>query len=118
MRNFDREIPGTIQTEYREYRYVADDGNDNFFDIFCKITEFSKPIATHGGVITENCKLWLPNNQLFHALSYKGDIQGWRQQIEQRATYLGLITGKVKNHFIYLSDDTKYALSDCVIEFY
>ncbi|MDA3616283.1 hypothetical protein [Polluticaenibacter yanchengensis] len=46
------------------------------------ITQFEEPIAQSGGVISENCKLWLPTNELFHGLSYKGDIEGWREGIK------------------------------------
>lgn len=101
--NEEREIPGLHPVEWREYRYIADDGN-NFFvslnrrskklSLFDKVTSVVE-IAQSGGVISENCKIWLPTKELFHGLSYKGDIQGWRQQIEQGAEHLGLLIGKL-----------------------
>jgi hypothetical protein len=30
----------------------------------------------------------LPNGDIFEAVSYKGDIEGWRQQLEQGAKAL------------------------------
>jgi len=124
----EREIAGLHPEEWREYRYVADDGNDYFAkkskqsrkqSLFHKITsKIDPPIPQSGGAMSENCKLWLPTNELFHALSYKGDIEGWRKQIEQGAEQLGLLTGKIVENNIELSDDRHYALSDCKVEFY
>ena len=48
----------------------------------------------------------------------RGDIQGWRQQIEQGAEHLGLLVGKIVENNIELSDGRSYALSECRIEFY
>lgn len=125
MNNF-RHIPGTIKVEEREFLYVADNGEDFFTkkrltikkpSLFEKVTSMFN-IAQSGGVISENCKLWLPTNELFHGLSYKGDIEGWRKQIEQGAEQLDLLTGKISENNIELSDGRVYALSDCKIEFY
>ncbi len=68
--------------------------------------------------MTENCKLWLPSGELFHALSYKGDIDGWREQISNGANQLGLLTAKIVNNQFILSDGRSYHLSDCKAEFY
>ena len=85
--------------------------------LFEKVTSLFE-IAQSGGVISENCKLRLPTNELFYGLSYKGDIEGWRKQIEQGAELLGLLAGKISENNLELSDGRIYALSDCKIEFY
>jgi hypothetical protein len=116
-----RKIPGTFITECREYRYISDDGHDKFFrnGLFKKLTsQINPPIPKNGGTITENCKLWLPSGELLHALSYRGDIDGWREQIEQGAAQLGLFAGKIAGDKITLSDGRYYELSDCKVEFY
>lgn len=121
MISYERDIPGTTPVEWREHRYVSDDGNDKFVGkgFFDKLTNIIEPsIPTSGGAITENCKLWLPSGELLHALSYKGDIEGWRKQIEQGAKELGLFTGKIIDNKIILSDNRTYDLSDCRVEFY
>jgi hypothetical protein len=114
--------------EGREYRYVADDGNDYFAKknrqskkqcLFEKVIwHIVPPIPQNGGAMTENCKLWIPTNELFHALSYRGDIEGWRKQIELGAEQLGLLTGKIVGDNIELSDGRVYALFECKVEFY
>lgn len=126
MSTINRHIPGTIKVEGREHLYISDDGGGFFAkssrtikrqSLFDKVTSLFE-IAQSGGVISENCKLRLPTNELFHGLSYKGDIEGWRKQIEQGAEQLGLLTGKISENNIELSDGRIYALSDCKIEFY
>lgn len=117
----EREIPGTISFEWREFRYVSDDGHEKFVGkgLFDKLTnKINPPIPTDGGAISENCKLWLPSGELLHALSYKGDIDGWREQVEQGARQLGLFTGKIVNNKVILSDGRSYELTECKVEFY
>lgn len=117
----EREIPGSIPVGWREYRYISDDGHDNFLGdgLFNKLTsQIEPPVPTSGGAITENCKLWLPSGELLHALSYKGDVDGWRKQIELGAKKLGLFTGKIIGDSIFLSDERCYQLLDCRVEFY
>lgn len=121
MNKFERIIPGTINIENSEVLYISDSGNDDFEDcLFDKVTsQFDEqPIAQSGGVVNENCKLWLPTNELFNCLSYKGDIEGWRKEITGGATILGLLTGKINENNIEISDGRFYALSDCRVVFY
>ncbi|HEM7175227.1 hypothetical protein [Providencia stuartii] len=113
--------PGAVPVEWREYRYVSDDESNNFVGngLFNKIINKITPIIpTSGGAISENCKLWTPDGKLFHALSYKGDLNGWRKQIEKGAANLGLITGKIIDNKLILTTGENYNIEDCKIEFY
>ncbi len=116
----NREIPGTIAVEGREFRYISDDGLDKFEEeLFDRIlNQLDVPIAQNGGVISENCKLWLPTGDLYHGLSYKGDINGWRKEIEQGAAIIGLHIGMIVNGSIKLLNGREFKLSDCKVEFY
>lgn len=58
------------------------------------------------------------DGKLFHALSYKGDLNGWRKQIEKGAANLGLITGKIIDNKLILTTGENYNIEDCKIEFY
>ncbi len=116
-----REVPGMIPVEWREYRYVSDDGSEHFVKngLFSRVTNCIEPlIPKSGGVLSENCKLRTPDERLFHALSYKGDLDGWRKQIEKGAECLGLITGEVINEKLVLTTGEVYNVEDCYIEFY
>jgi hypothetical protein len=125
MIDVNRHIPGTIKVEGREFLYILDNGEDFFVgkkrskreSLFSKITcLFFK--AKKGGALSENCKIWLPTGELFHGVSYKGDIEGWREGIIQAAIHLGLLTAKIVKENIEISDGRKYALSECKVEFY
>lgn len=121
MNKLERNIPGTIRVENREFLYIEDDGNDDFEnDLFDKVTtQLAQPIAQSGGVINENCKLYIPTEKLYHCLSYKGDINGWREEIKQGAKILNLKTGRIIcNDTIELSDGKFYSLKDCRVVFY
>lgn len=128
MNSNKRKIPGMTPFEWKEFRYVSDDGNDGFLSkndllqekgLFERLTEqIDPPIPKEGGAFTENCRLWLPSGELLHALSYHGDREGWRKQIEQGAKQLGLLTGKIVKDEIILSDSRTYLLVQCTVEFY
>jgi len=110
------EIPGIKPVEWREYRYISDDGKDKFQNngLFKKLVDaIEPPIPKNGGAMSENFKLWLPSGELFHAVSYKGDIEGWRKQIEQGAIKLGLLIGKISGNEIIISDSRIYKISTC-----
>lgn len=117
----EQAIPGTIPVRFREVRYVADDGEDHFVDngLFLKVLEaIDPPIPTSGGAITENVRLRLPTGELFHGLSYKADVEGWRAQVEGGAARLGLAVGEIVEGSIAISDGRCYPLSECDVTFF
>jgi len=115
----ERKIPGTIKVEWREFRYISENGKDNFFKLFDKLTTIVNPSnAKSGGATTENCKIRLPDGSFFHGLSYKGDIEGWRKDIEQGAQMLNLVIAKIEDDKIEVSDGRLFSLKDCTVEFY
>ncbi|MFP3834774.1 hypothetical protein [Chryseobacterium sp. SIMBA_028] len=128
MNSNERKIPGMTPFEWKEFRYVSDDGTGEFLSkqdlledkgLFERLTEqIDPPIPKAGGALTENCRLCLPSGELLHALSYRGDIKGWRKQIEQGARQLGLLTGKIIEDEIMLSDGRSYPLAQCTAELY
>ena len=54
----------------------------------------------------------------FNGTVLKGDIEGWRKGITLGATHLGLLTAKIAEGNIEVSDGRVYALSDCKVELY
>jgi hypothetical protein len=114
----ERKIPGTSFTEGREYRYISCGDGTDIAVLFKKvIREVNPPLATNGGAINEGCKVNLPSGECYFAVSYKGDIEGWRQQIEQGAIALGLSVAKVDQDKLLLSDGNEVFLSDCKFQF-
>jgi hypothetical protein len=117
---FDRErkIPGTIPSDTRKYIYIADDGTKRDFKMqFHKITENVSPRnAQYGGMGEEGFRIYLPDGSLFHGISYKGDLEGWRKDIELGAKNLNLPTAVIQDNNIIISDGRSFKLSDCTTE--
>ena len=111
----NRHIPGTIKVEGIEVSYIQISQSDDFD----KVTTFIKPfLPKSGGVSEDRCYVITPQGERLYAVVYHSDIEGWREQIKQGAEILGLLTGKISENNIELSDGRIYALSDCKIEFY
>ena len=70
-----------------------------------------------GGALIEGCALTLPSGRRFQALSYRGDIEGWRRQVELGAEALGVSLGQLMDGALVLEDGTSYPLADCQVEF-
>lgn len=115
----ERRVPGTYETEGREYRYVSCGGDEDLAALFKRVVrEIEPPLATHGGVINEGCKVTLPSGGCYFAVSYKGDIEGWRQQIEQGAFQLGLSIARPTEQSLVFKDGDEVLLSDCNFQFF
>jgi hypothetical protein len=67
-------------------------------------------------MIEECFRIITPDNQLLHALSYKGDLEGWKKDIELGAKNLNLLTAEIQGDKIVLSDGRSFKLSDCATE--
>lgn len=82
-------MPGIRIVEGREYCYVSNSKKIKFDLLFEKLFNCGCSIMPkEGGVIIEGCKITLPNGEMYEAISYKGDFEGWRQQIKYGAKAL------------------------------
>jgi len=114
----ERTVPGTQPIEGREFCYVSGK-NQEEFEIFFKklIRHVSPPIPKNGGAMIEGCKITLPDGEVFQAISYKGDIEGWRLQIEQGARSLNATLARIDADSIVLEENQSFCLIDCGIDF-
>lgn len=113
-----RNIPGVTVVDGQQVVYFSDDGKNKPRKQFNNITCFSEPPnALRGGVNDRGCKVTLPSGPIFHAISYHGDLDGWRKDIEAGAIGLGLLLAHIKGDQLVISDDRSIPLSDCKIEF-
>lgn len=118
-KNDKRKIPGININSEREYLYIADDKNNEFLKIFHTIIDQVNPRnSKNGGAIIEGCKIQLPNEEgLFHGISYKGDIEGWRKDFYLGTQALNLLTAKIVSNQIVISNGKSFNLNNCKIEF-
>jgi len=113
-----RVIPGTVEVKGLRVVYFSDDGKNPSGKQFWNLTTHTNPhFATSGGVNERGCKITLPDGQLFHAVGYHGDLDGWRKDIEAGAKALHLLLARIEGGRLLISDGRAFALSDCKVEF-
>jgi len=108
-------VPGLEATSTSGVIYFQDDGASSLADQFHRLTSMvDPPVAKHGGVIATLHTLTTPNGRLFHAVRYRGDLEGWQQQIAQGATLLGTVVGSIRDgSSLDLSDGLAFPLGQC-----
>ena len=112
------QVAGFEVNEGREVRYVAEPEIEEFVAYFKKLVRHvNPPIAKQGGAVIEGCKLTLPTGERFQAISYRGDIEGWRRQIEMGAAAMQTLMGQIVGETLVLADGRSYRLIDCEVAF-
>jgi len=113
-----RQVPGLVPVDYREVRYAEDRGEEPFEQLFKRVVRHvNPPVMKDGGALVEGCVLMLPTGRRFQALSYRGDLEGWRRQVSLGAEALGVALGSLVDGVLVLDDGSSYALADCQVEF-
>ncbi|CNI82179.1 Uncharacterised protein [Yersinia rohdei] len=106
------------RTEGMDVIYFSDDGKNTPKKQFNDLIDSVEPRnAKSGGRNAEGCNITLPDGQLFYAMGYHGDIEGWRKDIEAGAKRLGLFLAHIEGDRFIVSDGRSFALSECTIEF-
>lgn len=113
-----RQVPGLVPVDFREVRYAEDCGEEPFEELFERLVwHVNPPVMKDGGALIEGCVLTLPTGRRFQALSYRGDIEGWRRQVALGAEALGVSLGQLVDGALLLDDGTSYPFADCQVEF-
>ncbi|MFZ4964078.1 MULTISPECIES: hypothetical protein [Pseudomonas] len=113
-----RAVPGSSPVEGVEFVYYEDDGKSKAKKQFNALLDSAGVItATSGGVVSDSCKIHLPDGLQFHALSYHGDIEGWREAVEAGAKARGLLLARIDGEQFVVSDGRSIPLSGCKVEF-
>ena len=111
-------IPGADERESEHVRYVSFDGKVAPKKDFRKITRHvSPPIPESGAVMLEPCIIKTPDGILFYSLYFNGDIEGWRQQIENGAIGTNRTWAKIQNQTFICSNGKSFELSECQPKF-
>jgi hypothetical protein len=113
-----RVIPGTVNVEGQRTVYFLDDKKNSFSKQFRKVTTYTNPPhAKSGGVNERGCEITLPNAQRFFAISYHGDLEGWKKDIEAGAQALSLLLAEISDNNFVISDGRVVSLEDCEVKF-
>jgi len=109
----ERSIPGTIPVEGREFMYVEALLTEDFSTFVDRFDELGSSVLMpkSGGAIEEKARILLHDDLCLLALSYKGDIGGWRNRFIACCEPKGRRWGIAKDGILALSDGTQIQLS-------
>lgn len=106
-------LKGSRPVEGREYRWLELPTGKPQRKVFTAVTNAGTR-ATDGGVIDSDQRILTPDGRTFLGISYKGDIDGWRLDIEEGATLNGLLVAAVEGTtLVCTNSDGSYELSEC-----
>jgi hypothetical protein len=98
----------------REYAYIECMTPERFKKMFFTIGDHAgSPLPTSGGIINEEATIRLPGGRLMCAVSYRGDMEGWRRMASEWCKDQMIMFGVVQGQVIVLSNGEEFALTDC-----
>jgi hypothetical protein len=114
-----RSLPGTEKVEGREFIYLEVSKGRNFSGLMQDVLTScpATPMPQSGGILEEKARLVLPDKTSLLAVSFKGDLLGWRNKILGYCGEKGLKWAAVREQFLTLSDGAEIPLADCQVEF-
>jgi hypothetical protein len=83
-----------------------------FREVLARIT----PVPQKGGAILNRYTIEIPSGGLFYAIDFHTDVEGWKRQIEQGSSGLGLLSARIEKGNFIISDGQSVPLADCAIE--
>lgn len=114
-----RNLPGTENSEGREFIYVQLPMGRDFSSFMDEVFDSCPTlhIPQSGGALEEKARITLPDQTSFLAISYQGDLLGWRDKIQGYCGEKGLKWAVIEAQNLTLSDGAEVPLSDCHVEF-
>lgn len=113
-----RTIPGTQSSTDTEVRYVSVPGSEPFEAFFKKLVRQVTPlIPKAGAALNEACVICPPDGTRLHAISYRGDIDGWRRQISEGAAALAASLARLEGDRLVMPNGRAYRLDECQVSF-
>jgi hypothetical protein len=114
-----RVIPGSVRIDGRQFLYVESLRNESFSDFLNDEERYCADLALplNGGVIDEKAWLHLRDKRRFIAMSYKGDLDGWRKRLVLCCSKTARAWAVPTDAGFLLSDGSTVPFDACVIEF-
>lgn len=117
MNTPDRIIPGTVPSATRSYCYLQSPTAALFRKLFPLISRSgTTPLPKAGGAVNEEVALVLPTGEVLWAVSYKGDLEGWRRKVIECAEERELLWGEIADDQLRISDGRTVPLDSCRVE--
>lgn len=115
--NADRTAPGTNTVAGVEFVYYEDYETSGAASQFHTLLDSAGEIvASSGGIVSDSCRIVAPNGQRFRALSFHGDLDGWRAAVEAGARTLGVRLARIQGRHLMVSDGQSVLLSECNVD--
>ncbi len=113
----DRIAPGINPVAGVEFFYYEDFHTGSASSQFRKLLDSAGEFtASSGGIVSDSCRITLPNGQCFLALSFHGDLDGWRKAVEAGARNLGLRLARIEDDRLIIFDGQSVPLSECKVD--
>ena len=110
----ERKIPGAAEVEGVGVMYYQDDGKRNVGTQFKSLLSAAGMVSFKGGgLVSEPCLISLPDGRGFNAVSYHGDVEGWRQVVEAAARNKGLLLAQIQGNRFVLSNGEFFPIDIC-----
>jgi hypothetical protein len=110
-------IPGTGVRSGRGYLYLQSPNAARFRELFPRITKSGDgPLPKTGGAINEEVCLAIPTGETFWAISFKGDLEGWRSKILGCAEAEELLWAEISGDDFLVSDGRSVSVGSCRVE--
>lgn len=115
-----RSIPGTIEVPGREFIYIEAAENETFSTLLDEAMEArpNVPMPDSGGVIEERVRVSLSDSVSLLGMSYKGDVEGWRNMLTTYCASRGKMWGIAKKGILFVSDGSEVPLSHANVTFH
>lgn len=114
----DRIIAGLYPVDGQGATYYQDDRRFSPNTLFKRLLQgVPNRRAKRGGRSSHSCAILTPDSQLFRAMYYHGDLEGWSLDIEEGAQGLGLLLAWFDQGVLRISDGRAYSLGECVVTF-
>lgn len=111
-----RDVPGFLKYPDSDCRYVEGNSIGSFGAYFRQMRVFdSQNIPRDGGMVNACIEIRLPTGKSLFAISYQGDLDGWRNKIEGYAQKNGLRYGRIEGEQLVVSDGGAVELTSCEI---
>jgi hypothetical protein len=113
----DRTAPGITPVTGVEFIYYEDFETSSASGHFRTLLDSAgELVASHGGIVSDSCRIEAPNGECFRALSFHGDLDGWRTAVEAGARTLGLRLARIEDDHLIISDGQSVPLSECKVD--
>jgi hypothetical protein len=117
MNDVNRQIPGTIQVEGREFLYLEIYSGEKFSDLIDRVFAScpTVPQPQSGGVLGEKAWVTLSDDTVLFGVSYKGDLEGWRKKIQAFCKESGRRFAIPSSNGLMLADGSIVPFSHCKV---